>query len=104
MAAGTPKGYWIGRVDVADDDAYGRYVAANGPVFARYGGRFLVRGGRFENPEGTSRTRNVVLEFDSYERALECYHSQEYQAIINLRTDVSQADMIVIEGWEPPRT
>lgn len=96
-----PKGYWIGRVDVDDPEAYGEYVRANGPVFAKYGGRFLVRGGRFENPEGTSRARNVVLEFDSYERALACYNSREYQDIIGIRTAVSVGDMVIVEGWAP---
>lgn len=97
------KGYWIGRVDVHDLEAYKKYVEANAAVFAKYGGRFLVRGGAFENPEGTSRSRNVVLEFDSYETAQECYHSAEYQAIIGLRAQngVSQADIVVIEGYDP---
>ncbi len=97
------KGYWIGRVDVHDLEAYKAYVAANGDVFAKYGGRFLVRGGTFENPEGTSRSRNVVLEFESYQKALECYHSPEYQNIIGLRTGsaVSEGDMVIVEGYDP---
>lgn len=96
------KGYWIGRVDVHDLEAYKAYVAANGAVFAKFGAKFLVRGGPFENPEGTSRSRNVVLEFDSYEQALACYHSPDYQAIIPLRngTGVSEADMVIVEGWD----
>ena len=67
-----PKGYWVARVDVTDPEKYKRYVAANGAAFAKYGGRFLVRGGRFEAPVGTSRERNVVVEFPSYEAALAC--------------------------------
>ncbi|MEL6967775.1 MAG: DUF1330 domain-containing protein [Pseudomonadota bacterium] len=98
---GVAKGYWIGRVDVHDLDAYKRYVEANAAVFAEYGAKFLVRAGQFENPEGSARSRNVVLEFDSYERAPACYHSEAYQAIIPLRADagVSQGDVIVIEGY-----
>ena len=95
------KGYWIGRVDVDDADAYKRYVEANGAVFEKYGARFLVRGGRFENPEGTSRSRNVVLEFDSFEQVKACYHSPDYQDIIGLRTAVSTGDMVIVEGWDP---
>jgi len=52
-----PKGYWLGRVDVADPEAYKAYVAANAEPFRKYGARFLVRGGRCENPEGSSRSR-----------------------------------------------
>ena len=65
-----PKGYWIGRVDVNDEEAYKPYAAANPAIFRRYGGRFVVRAGRFECPEGTSRTRNVVIEFPDYAAAL----------------------------------
>lgn len=49
------KGYWIARVDVKSDDGYQEYVAQNGPVFAKYGAKWLIRRGRYENPEGTSR-------------------------------------------------
>lgn len=97
-----PKGYWIGRVDVNDPEAYKKYVAANAAAFEKYGAKFLVRGGQFENPEGDSRSRNVVLEFESYEQALACYNSQEYQSIIGLRTEggVSIGDMVIVEGWD----
>lgn len=97
------KGYWIGRVDVHDPEAYKKYVEANAVAFAKYGARFLVRGGTFENPEGTSRSRNVVLEFDSYEKARECYRSPEYQEAIRLRAKegVSEADMVIVEGYDP---
>ena len=40
------KGYWIGRVDVENAEAYQQYVT-NGPAFAKFGGRFIVRGGSF---------------------------------------------------------
>lgn len=94
------KGYWIGRIDVADLEQYRKYIEANAEPFARYGARFLVRGGRFESVEGTPRARNVVIEFPSYEAALACYRSDEYQAAKALREDCSSGDLIVIEGYE----
>ena len=96
------KGYWIGHVDVHDLDSYKNYVAANGPVFAKYGGRFLARGGQFENPEGSARSRHVILEFDSYERAKQCYYSDEYQEVMAIRAaeGVSDADFVIVEGYE----
>jgi uncharacterized protein (DUF1330 family) len=97
------KGYWIARVDVADAEAYKAYVAANAPPIAKFGGRFLVRAGRFENPEGSSRSRNVVLEFPSYQAALDCYRSPEYEAAIRIRLPVSTVDMVVIEGYDGPQ-
>jgi len=97
------KGYWIARVDVSDPDAYKAYVEANANAFKKYGARFLVRGGEFSAKEGTSRTRNVVIEFDSYEQALACYESPEYAEALALRKPVSQGDLIIIEGYDGPQ-
>ena len=94
------KGYWIGRVDVTDPEAYKKYVAANGPVFASYGARFLIRGGQCEAVEGQARSRNVVLEFPSYQAAQDCYHSPEYAAVLALRADAGVADILIIEGYD----
>lgn len=94
------KGYWIARVDVDDLDRYMDYVKANAVPFAEYGARFLVRGGAFENPEGTSRARNVVIEFPSYEAALDCYHSESYQAAKAIRDPISQGDLVIVEGYD----
>ncbi len=94
------KGYWVARVDVSDEASYKDYVAANGVAFARYGGRFLVRGGRFESLAGTSRKRNVVIEFPSYEVALACWNSPEYKAAKALQKGGAVLDCIVIEGYE----
>ena len=97
------KGYWIGRVDVNNDEGYKAYAAANPAIFKKFGGRFVVRAGKFEAAEGSSRKRNVVIEFPSYQAALDCYNSPEYQANIKLRQPHSSADIIVIEGYEGPQ-
>lgn len=98
-----PKGYWVARIDVADVETYKRYVAANAEPFARFGARFLVRAGTFENPEGTSRSRNVVIEFPSYQAAQDCYRSPEYQAALQIRLPVASGDLIIIEGYDGPQ-
>jgi uncharacterized protein (DUF1330 family) len=98
-----PKGYWIVRVDITDPEQYKAYIAANAKPLAEYGARFLVRGAPFENVEGTSRARNAVIEFPSYQAARDCYHSPGYQAAIQLRAPVSTADLIIIEGYEGPQ-
>jgi len=69
------KGYWIGHVDVHNEEAYKAYVAANPAIFKKFGGRYVVRGGKFTGVEGQSRSRNVVIEFADYETALACYRS-----------------------------
>jgi len=97
------KGYWVARVDVSDPEQYKAYVAANALAFRKYGAHFLVRAGPFETPEGTSRSRNVVIEFPSYQAAMDCWKSPEYQAAIQLRTSVSTIDLVIIEGYDGPQ-
>ena len=97
------KGYWIGRVDVRDDEGYKPYAAANAGIFRTFGARFVVRAGKYENPEGTARTRNVVIEFPDYATALACYNSPEYQENIKRRLPHSTADIVIIEGYDGPQ-
>ena len=97
------KGYWLARVDVADPDRYKAYIAANAVPFKKFGARFLVRAGRFENPEGSSRPRNIVIEFPSYEAALACYRSPEYQEALMLRLPVATIDLVIVEGYDGPQ-
>ena len=83
-----------------NDEGYKAYAAANPAIFQKFGGRFIVRAGKFTAIEGQSRSRNVVIEFPSYETALACYHSPEYQANITVRQPHLIADLIIIEGYE----
>ena len=97
------KGYWVARVDVSDPEAYKTYVAANAVAFKKFGARFLVRAGQFESVEGTSRSRNVLIEFPSYQAALDCYKSPEYVAAMQLRLNASTGDLVIIEGYDGPQ-
>ena len=97
-----PKGYWIAHVDVSDDEGYKPYAAANQAIFKKFGGRFVVRGGKSELMEGKSRSRHVVIEFPDYATALACYRSPEYQENIKRRLPHSAADLLIIEGFDGP--
>ena len=97
------KGYWIARVDVRDADAYKKYVAANAGPFKEFGARFLVRAGDFESVEGTARSRNVVIEFPSYEAALACYRSPAYQKAMSFRANASEGELVIVEGYDGPQ-
>ncbi len=97
------KGYWIARVEVHNMDGYKEYIAQNGAVFAKYGAKFLVRGGRFVSREGTPRTRNVVLEFKDYDTALACYNSPEYVRLVAIRSLHAESDLVIIEGYDGPQ-
>ncbi len=97
------KGYWIARVDVNDAEAYKAYAAANAVAFKKYGAKFLIRGGKFEAPEGKARNRNVVIEFPTYQAALDCYSSPEYAHAMKLREAASVGDIVIIEGYDGPQ-
>ena len=98
-----PKAYWIGRVDVHNEEGYKPYAAANPAIFRKYGGRFVVRAGKFEYVEGGSRSRNVVIEFPDYQSAVACYRSAEYQANIKVRQPHAIADLVIVEGYDGPQ-
>ena len=79
------KGYWIVSIDVADAEGYAEYVKLVRPYLERCKAVFLTRGGAHQVKEGHFRSRNIVIEFATYEYAQECYDSAEYQAMIALR-------------------
>ena len=85
---------------MTDPEGYKPYQAANATAFGKFGARFLVRGGRQEVTEGHVRSRSVVIEFPSYEAALACYRSPDYQAAKALRMGKAEIDLVVIEGYD----
>ena len=86
-----------------NEDGYKPYAAANAAIFKKFGARLLVRAGKFECPEGTARSRNVVIEFPDYATALACYRSPEYAKAKALRAGAVDIDIIVIEGYDGPQ-
>lgn len=92
------KGYWIVRVSVKDTERYPEYLAAARAAFEKYGAKFIARGGTFLAMEGEARPRNVVVEFESYEQALACYRSPEYQRAKAVRQKYADADFVIVEG------
>jgi uncharacterized protein (DUF1330 family) len=79
---------------------FDRQLRWEGDVFRTV---FIVRGGKFEVAQGGSRGRNVVIEFPSYEAALDCWHSPEYRRASPLLMQTTQVDIIIIEGYDGPQ-
>jgi uncharacterized protein (DUF1330 family) len=94
------KGYWIAHVEVTDPDGYKKYVAANGVAFAKYGARFLVRGGTHVVAKGAAKSRQVVIEFPDYAAALACLNSEEYKRAADFRDAASLIDLVVADGYD----
>ncbi len=92
-------GYIIARVNVTDPEKYQDYTAVSPGLIAKYGGRFIVRGGETATLEGPEETnRIVVVEFESFEQAKAMYESVEYQAAIKLRAGAATAQFIAVAG------
>ena len=97
------KGYWVASVDVRDMGAYQKYREALLGSLREFGGAFLTRGGQSEQVEGKFRARVVVIEFPSYPAALACYRSDGYQDAKKLRLAASDADVVILEGYDGPQ-
>jgi uncharacterized protein (DUF1330 family) len=91
--------FLVAHLNVTDPAAFESYRAAVPDVIARFGGRYLVRGGSVEVLEGEWRVpRLVILAFDSMDQARRFYHSAEYQEILPLRLAAAEGDVVLVEG------
>lgn len=93
-----PKGYVIARVEVSDAEGYKKYVEGSTHAVAKFGGRFIVRGGKAETMEGQGMSRNVIIEFKDLDTARAYYQSPEYQASREHRLGGADFNLIIVEG------
>lgn len=92
-------GYVIGQISITRPEDYPAYVAKVGPILEKFGGEFLVRGGRMEVCEGDAPgERLVVVRFPSYAKALEWYHSDDYAEAKAMRMAASTGVQTIVEG------
>jgi uncharacterized protein (DUF1330 family) len=93
------KGYIIAQVDVTNPQNYGEYAKLSPGIIEKFGGKFLARAGRTVTLEGTpARSRVVIIEYPSFERAQAFFASPEYQQAKKLRDGAANAQFIAIEG------
>ncbi len=93
-----PKGYLIGHITVNDPEAYKEYVEKDTPILLGLGGKFIVRGGAAETPEGETQERHVVIEFPSYEAARAAYNDPAYQEVAEIRRRTADSVIVLVEG------
>ena len=93
------SGYAIAQIEVTNPENYKEYLAKVTDIVNKFGGEFLVRGGEFSHVEGECKnSRNIVIKFPSYEKALEWYHSEEYKPVRQIRLDNADTNQIIIKG------
>lgn len=90
--------YTMAHIDVHDTDEYARYAELAGPAVAKYGGKFLARGGATEVMEGHARARNVIIEWPDMDTAKAFYHSPDYQRALAHGLPAADRDYIFVEG------
>jgi len=97
----APRAYVLVQVDVTNTAQYQEYAKLSPGIVAQYGGRFLARAGRTVTLEGPpAKSRVVLLEFPSFDRAQQFYQSPEYVAARKRREGASIAQFILVEGIE----
>lgn len=94
--------YWLARSKINDPVAYKRYTDRVPEIIAKFGGKVLARGGRFEILEGPEKFgRFVVIEFPSLEKAKECHESPEYQeASAHRKGGAGEVELVILEAGE----
>lgn len=91
--------YLIVDIDVRDAAGLEEYRKQVPATLTKYGGRFMVRGGRFEKLEGNWQPKRLVLlEFPSVEQAKRWYDSEEYRPLKAMRLKASNSNLILVEG------
>jgi uncharacterized protein (DUF1330 family) len=94
------KGYWIAGVDINTQADYDEYRNRNAVAFAKFGGKFLVRGGPRECVFGRAKQHQVIIGFPTHEAALACYESPEYQAAAQYLKRGCDVDLVIIPGYD----
>ena len=95
------KAYWVGIVNVKNQDEYKKYVDIAGPALLAAGAIILSRGGRIKNLEGREMDRIVVIEFLSMDHAEKFYHSEEYKKGLKfLTSEVADRFLNIAEGLD----
>jgi uncharacterized protein (DUF1330 family) len=94
--------YWVARSRINDPVEYRKYTDRVPGILARYGGRVLARGGRYQVMEGPEKFhRFVVIEFPTFEQGVACFTSKEYdEAAAFRRSGAGEVETIIVEGGE----
>ena len=90
-------GMWVVHVEVKDEETYAEYIKGSTRVAAQFGGEFVARGGRYQQKEGREYARNVLVRYPTYEKAVEAYESDEYQAIVGTAKESSERHLTILE-------
>ncbi len=93
------KAYWIAKYKkINDQEALGKYAEKAKKVIELFGGKALVRGGKYVTFEGEDFIRTVIWEFQNIEIATKCHDSKDYQEAWFLAKNTTNRDLLIVEG------
>ena len=94
--------YWIARARITDPVEYKKYTDQVPGILKLYGGKVLVRGGRYQIMEGPEDfQRFIVIEFPTLEAGVTCFESPEYRAAAAFRrAGAGMVENVIVEGGE----
>ena len=75
------------------------YGAKVTEVFKSYKAKPMVRGGKFNTLEGETYPRTVIWEFPSFEKAIACHNSKEYQDGWDLAKHTTVRNLQIVEAF-----
>jgi uncharacterized protein (DUF1330 family) len=102
IAQKAPMSYVLGEIsEITNQEQYSAYGARVPETIAKYGGRYLVRGGKTQSLEGEPPRRIVVIAFDTPDGASKWYASPEYSALRPIRQGATKARLFAVEGVAP---
>ena len=91
--------YIIVEIEILDAVGYEEYKKLASASVEKYGGKYIMRGGKTEVLEGNWHPKRiVVLEFESAQRAKEWLNCEEYREPRKMRHRTARANMILVEG------
>jgi uncharacterized protein (DUF1330 family) len=91
--------YLISTIDIKDPVGYEEYRKLVAAPLAKYGGKFIVRGGQLDYLEGDWRPKRVVVvEFESLDKARAFHGSSEYAEAMKIRQRTSESSVIIVQG------
>ncbi len=96
--------YMIIEIEIKNNQLYSKYVEKVPKVIEKYGGRYLIRGGKVTSLFGNWNPERIILiEFESVEMVQNCFKSSEYLELAPLREQSTITKAIIVEGCLPPR-
>lgn len=94
------RAYWIATYKKIEDfKKLKEYAEKATPIIEKYGGKAIVRGGKYKLIDGEEFLRTVIWEFPNFEQAIQCHLSAEYQEKWDIAKKTTKRNLQIVEGF-----